>query len=237
MKFVWSESLDQTRQMISSWETNGITSFAKDARTLSLNVLAATGFRRSFEFQPANSEAQNTGGENAESSYRDALSTVLDNAILLMLIPYRYLLLPVFPKPLQRIGQAGLDFKGHMKRMLEEETAALNSGETGVGSLMTSFVKAQDRPGSNREASKMLKGLSVDEVYGNIFVINFAGHDTTANTLAFSMALLATEPNVQDWVAAEVRNLVTEDDSSLDYSHVYPQLLRCRAVLVSPIFT
>jgi cytochrome P450 len=237
MKFVWSESLDQTRQMIGSWRTKGIASFAKDARTLSLNVLAATGFRRPFEFQSANSHTQDTCSEDAESSYRDALSTVLDNAILLMLVPYRYLLLPVFPKSLQRIGQAGLNFKGHMKRMLEEETAALNRGETGVGSLMTSFVKAQDTPGSNREASKTPKGLSVDEVYGNIFVINFAGHDTTANTLAFSMALLATEPNVQDWVAEEVRNLVTEDDSSWDYSHIYPQLLRCRAVLVSSPFT
>ncbi|KAF2712771.1 cytochrome P450 [Pleomassaria siparia CBS 279.74] len=200
MKFVWSESLTQTKQMLAWWTTaassaNGIISVSKDTRTLSLNVLAATGFRRSFSFR-------STSGSDAEpdtaSSYRDALSMVLDNAILLMLIPRQYLSLPFFPKALQKIRKAADEFKHHIERMLEEETAAFEQGKSGAGSLITSFVKASNTYEAKKEASKQPQGLSVKEIFGNIFVINFAGHDTTANTLAFAIFLLATAPEVQD---------------------------------------
>lgn len=239
MKLVWSESLSQTRQMLNTWITganlnHGITSVAKDTRTLSLNVLAATGFRQSFTFQSSSDE--NAGEEtNTASSYRDALSTVLDNAILLMLIPRRYLSLPLIPQSLQRIGKAAESFKKHMERMLVDETAAHKQGRTGVGGLMTSFVKALNNHDANpnsEDPPKQPQGLSVDEIFGNIFVINFAGHDTTANTLAFSMYLLATAPDVQSWVGEEVQRFVDRNDD-WDYGRLFPQLLRCRAVLVS----
>jgi cytochrome P450 len=78
------------------------------------------------------------------------------------------------------------------------------------------------------------RGLSVDEIFGNIFVINFAGHDTTANTLAFTMILLAANPEVQDWVREEVRRVTKAMDvADWDYERLFPQLTRCRAVLVS----
>ena len=141
-------------------------SFAKDSRTLSLNVLAATGFRRSFGFQSANDEGEEM---DVAASYRDALSTVLDNVILLMVLPYRYLSLPVFPKSMQSIGKAGTEFQRHMERMLQEETEALDRGDQGAGSLMTSFVKAMN---TGTECAGPAKGLSVEEIYGNIFVIS-----------------------------------------------------------------
>lgn len=239
MKLVWSESLSQTRQMLNTWTTgaslaHGITSVAKDTRTLSLNVLAATGFRQSFSFQSSSDE--NAGEEtNTASSYRDALSTVLDNAILLMLIPRWYLSLPFVPQSLQRIGKAAEGFKKHMERMLVDETAAHKQGRTGAGGLMTSFVKALNNHDANpnsEDPPKQAQGLSVDEIFGNIFVINFAGHDTTANTLAFSMYLLATAPHVQSWVGEEVQRFVDRNDD-WDYGRLFSQLLRCRAVLVS----
>jgi hypothetical protein len=91
MKSVWIESLSQTEQMIRSWfqSPDRIHSFVKDTRTLSLYVLAATGFGRSFDFQSAKDSAVE---KDMASSYRDALSTVLDNVILLILVPYRYYL-------------------------------------------------------------------------------------------------------------------------------------------------
>ena len=141
-------------------------SFAKDSRTLSLNVLAATGFRRSFGFQSANDE----GGEmDVAASYRDALSMVLDNVILLMVLPYRYLSFPLFPRSMRNIGKAGGEFKRHMERMLREETEALERGDQGAGSLMSSFVKSLN---TETKSAGPTKGLSVDEIYGNIFVIS-----------------------------------------------------------------
>lgn len=45
------------------------------------------------------------------------------------------------------------------------------------------------------------RGLTEDEVRGKIFGYNFAGHDTRAITVNWTLYLLATNPEVQDWVA------------------------------------
>ena len=140
MKFVWSESLIQARDMLQSWtcsKDTGIPSFAKDTRTLSLNVLAATGFHRSYEFR-----GTSQGGNDRSRSYRDSLQTVLDNAIPLMLIFHRLLTFPLLPRSWVRVGEAAGEFKHYMMEMLDEEKSLLAQGRIGTGSLMTSFVRA-----------------------------------------------------------------------------------------------
>lgn len=185
---------------------SGIPSVAKDTRTLSLNVLAATGFHRSYRFRGSNQSETDEAG-----TYRDALQTVLDNVIVLMLVPRRLLQLPI-SRSWARIGRAAAEFKQFMMDMLDKETILLQKGKIGTGSLMTSFVRALDTHQKEEAILKSneglpSKGLTVDEILGNIFVINFAGYDTTANTLAFSMILLAANPEVQDWVSEEVRQV------------------------------
>ncbi|TGO15133.1 hypothetical protein BTUL_0044g00720 [Botrytis tulipae] len=239
MKFVWQESLTQAKEMLATWnhrsESQEI-STAKDMRTLSLNVLAATGFRKSYQFR---SSAQ--AGTDEAGSYRNALQTVLDNVILIMFIPFRYLCLPFMPKYWRLVGKAATDFKVYMEEMLDEESTLLKEGKVGSGTLMTSFVRAlgvhqkEDMVPSRQTAQSPSKGLTVEEVFGNIFVINFAGHDTTANTLAFSMILLAAHPEVQEWVAEELQEVIKDAaDESLEYE-VFEKLNRCRAVLLETL--
>lgn len=225
MGYVWKESLSQTRQMLHTWaQPNAIIRVAKDTRTLSLNVLAAIGFRRSFKFESSTEEVQTGGG----FSYRDALQLVLDNAILVMVVGRKHLLYSWLPAWVQRIGKAAEDFQKHMERMLDEEMAVMNRGDKGTGTIMTSFVRALDQ--HQKDPSK---GMSVEEIFGNTFIINFAGHDTTANTLAFAVLLLAADPEIQEWVAEEVRGVtVGVAGEDWDYATLYPQLVRCRAVLV-----
>lgn len=236
MSFVWKESLKQTREMLQSWNVStnsGISSVAKDTRTLSLNVLAATGFNRSYEFRSSSQKQTDTA-----NTYRDALQTVLDNAILLMLVPPWLLRLPAMPRSWARLGKAAAEFKQYMVHMLDEETSLMDRGEKGTGSLMTSFVRAlgthqKEEATAKPDEDHHSRGLTVEEIFGNIFVINFAGHDTTANTLAFSMLLLAANPEVQDWVGEEVREITVNNHSEdWDYSQVFSDLKRCRAVLV-----
>lgn len=234
MQFVWEESLRQSNQMLSTWiETPGacISSVQKDTRTLSLNVLAAIGFQKSYEFRSSSS----TDSEASES-FRDALQTVLDNVILLMLVPYTFLMAPMMPKRWKRLGHAAVRFKDYMMQMLEEETSALSRNPEGSGGIMTSFVRAlevhkQESP-DLKISKDGKKGLRLEEIMGNLFVINFAGHDTTANTLAFSLLLLAGHPKVQAWVSEEIEAVVK--DMPLDkwnYEDIFPQLKRCCAVL------
>ncbi|KAL8707496.1 MAG: hypothetical protein Q9220_007486 [cf. Caloplaca sp. 1 TL-2023] len=235
MQFVWIESLKQSKQMVHSWvgkSGTGISSASRDTRTLSLNVLAATGFQRSYEFRSSDETPVDEAG-----TYRDALQTVLDNAILLMILPAGLLSLPFLPRSWTRVSQAATAFKQYMVDMLDQETSLQERGDTGTGSLMTSFVRALDVSRKEEAAWKpsedrVVKGLTVDEIFGNIFVINFAGHDTTANTLAFAFLLLAAHPEVQDWVAEEVQHFTSSNNClEWDYDKTFSNLKRCRAVL------
>ncbi|GAB1197740.1 hypothetical protein APSETT444_007043 [Aspergillus pseudonomiae] len=234
MSFVWDESTEQTHQMLGIWASpslDKISSVAKDTRTLSLNVLAATGFRKSYPFQSASDSCHKE--QTNSVSYRDALQTVLDNAILLMIMPRRFLSFSFAPESWQRLAKAAMEFKQHMVRMLDEEVQAFNEGKAGSGGLMTSFVRAMNREdamGKANDASP--RGLTTDEIFGNIFVINFAGHDTTANTLSFGLLLLAAYPSVQDWVAEELLLLA---DTKGQYADLFPRLKRCRAVMLETL--
>ena len=230
--------------MLRSWscqDSDGIQSVQKDTRTLSLNVLAATGFRKSYDFR----SSAETASQDEAVSYRDALQTVLDNAILIMIIPYKYLQGPLVPKNLVRVGNAARSFKKHMMQMLEDETKALQEKKPGSEGLMGSFVRALDthekevvtQPGL-KSSKGGKKGLSINEIFGNLFVTNFAGHDTTANTLAFTMLLLAVHPEIQAWVAEElsaIEPVRTTPVDEWDYDTVFPHLKRCQAVLLETL--
>ncbi|KAK1141724.1 hypothetical protein N8T08_008822 [Aspergillus melleus] len=213
MTFVWDESVKQTRQMLSTWtaaSTSQIRSVAKDTRTLSLNVLAATGFRRSYEFVGANNTSTvpattkptqvEVETENAVTSYRAALQIVLDNCIMLMVMPRRLLSLPFAPASWRRMANAAVSFRAHIARMLDDEISASKQGRLGSGGLMTSFVRALDLKQAEDARGGSGKGMSLDEIFGNIFVINFAGYGTMANNLAFATLLLAAYPDVQEWL-------------------------------------
>lgn len=232
MSFVWSESIQQAENLVSCWLGDGLRSCSKDTRTLSLNVLAATGFKKSFKFRHWKEDERYS---DADLSYRDALQIILDNALLLFILQPRLLSSRYLPIAWQRVGKAASAFKAYMRQMLDEEMRSLEQGAKGSGSLMTSLVRAgDDYSTGSGDVDTRSKGLSIDEMFGNIFVINFAGHDTTANTLAFGVLLLAAHPQVQAWVAEEIRyHCKSASPHSWRYSNMFPKLVRCQAVMVS----
>ena len=86
--------------------------------------------------------------------------------------------------------------------------------------------------GVDRRSNEM-KPLNVDEILGNIFVFNFAGHDTTAISLAYSVLLLVAHPEVQDWISEELNyHLDTSQSEAWKYEEVFPKLKRCLTILV-----
>jgi cytochrome P450 len=232
MASVWTESQRQAIAMLTSWTSfadAGIPSYQRDTRMLSLNVLAGVGFGEYYEFRGSTEPVVDKIGE-----YRDSLQTVLENIILLLIVPFR--VLTMVPGRWARIGNAGIAFKKHMEKMLEDETEALRQGRSGSGGIMPGFVRAADlyhrESAADPNFKGAKKGLSVDEIYGNLFVINFAGHDTTANTLAFATLLLAAHPDVQAWLAAEIDAVAKyKAVEEWDYKLMFPRLIRCRAIV------
>ena len=234
---VWAESLSQARDMLGVWAHNGragTTGTALDTRTLSLDVLAVTGFKKSYRFR-----ASTEPGPDEARNYRGALKVTLDHALFMMLVPARILNLPCAPRSWAAVGRATTDLKQYMSDMLNEEVRLLDAGQPGTGNLMSSLVRASedDQKKKGKDAANGPKGLSVSEILGNMLVINFAGHDTTANTLAYAMLHLAAYPEVQDWIGEELDALLPSSGSSESWSYeeLFPRLKRCLAVMVSRI--
>lgn len=68
------------------------------------------------------------------------------------------------------------------------------------------------------------------EIIGNTLILLFAGEDTTAHTLGWTIWLLATHPDVQERLAEEAREVLGEDSHPADYETV-AQLSYTEAVL------
>lgn len=102
------------------------------------------------------------------------------------------------------------------------------------GNLLESMLAAQRVDGSFSEV----------DIVGNIFTILLAGEDTTANTLAWTIWLLATRPEVQARLAGEAEEVLGGDGAPLNHEDV-ERLAFTEAVLresirlkgVSPMLT
>lgn len=72
--------------------------------------------------------------------------------------------------------------------------------------------------------------LSESKLYGNLFVLNVAGFETTASAMLFALSFLALHEDIQKWVIDEVDCYYTTSESQ-NYAEVYPNLVRCLACL------
>lgn len=231
MDRVWDECLDQAQQMLEYWKgILDVRHTIKDVRRFSLHVLSATGFGKSYPFDPAKEEKVEPGS----MSYKDALHLILENSILLMLCGPRLLtgrFKHLLPKQWALVGRATQHFKAHIVKTINDEK---ESGRN-EGNFISAMAKA------SRESDEAvagghwaIHGLSEPEVFGNIYVFNFAGHDSIAITLTYVITHLAAHPDIQDWVAEEVSHVCNDyrfGDHS--YRHIFPKLKRCTAVVVS----
>ncbi|MCJ1244328.1 hypothetical protein MMC30_001526 [Trapelia coarctata] len=239
---VWTESLRQAGDMLTSWigrKDKAISSTAKDAKTLSLHVLAGAGLGKFYTFQ----SASDILGKSNSMDYRESLYTILQNAVLVIMFSPRLLLLPFMPSKLRHVGKAIAEFNSYMMGVLAEEKEMVSQRKPGTGNLMSSLVRASEEEvhsstlkpsiGNKLEATNHKHGgLTADEILGNMFIFNSAGHETTANTLAYGILLLAAHPEWQDWIAEELDCVLNHENSdSWNYESVFPRLKRCLAVM------
>ncbi|KAI1345676.1 cytochrome P450 [Xylaria sp. FL0043] len=243
----FSHHFGYSRRLLQDWITGHearVTNLEENLRALTFNVLAAAAFQESRS--PEKPSLQLKGRETGTEAYRDTLHVVLENAILLMLLPYRYLNRSLIPKSLSKIGRAAESFKSILMEMVREEAAAIDRDIATSGGLLTPLVRAfgthtflEQEDANERMMSRAKRGmLSADEILGNIFAINFAGHDTVLIALTFTLTLLAVNIDIQDWLSEEItaifRNDVNPEGRSWDYNE-FPQLIRCQAVFLETL--
>ena len=231
----------QANDMLQSWlsyDVNGLNCTCDDTRTLALHVLAYAAFQKSYPFESAAREH----AIDQPLTYRDSLSIILKNALVIMVMPVMVFNIPFLPAKWTQIGKAVAEFRGYMLSQLADEKQLIAEGKQGSGTLISNLVRASDEVSLVKKATEKLKGpeeaydlkpLTTDEILGNIFVFNFAGHDSTAVSLAYSMLLLVAHPEVQEWIAEELELFLdTEDRESWTYEENFSKLQRCLAVLV-----
>lgn len=229
------ESIIQSTGLIHYWSSkSSITSVAQDTRTVSLHVMSGAIFGKSYPFRGADEDVPTTA-ENS-SGYGEALKTILDRCIPLVVLGRKNLSKPWLPKSFRELYHATLVFQDHMTKAYEGEKRAMMRNDKLENNLMTSLVRASlaDADQKGKITGFRQEGLTEEEVYGNVFVFNFAGHDATANSLAIGICLLATRPDLQDWIAEEINTTLTGVESTdSSYEAAFPHLPRCLAVVVS----
>jgi cytochrome P450 len=231
-KLVWKESLVQANDMLRTWMSKGragIGGVEQDAMTLALHVIASAGFGKSYPF----SGGVQYPAEGHSLSYREALNLVLTNVFLTIIIASVSLPSILLPRKVAEVKQGLIEFKQYMVEMVEEERRSSRHHGSEKDNLMSILIRAAASDGND----KGRKGFTDNEIFGNLFIFNLAGHHTTANTIVYALVMLSAHPQWQDWVYEELTTVFEgkEKVEDWDYNSAFPQLKRCLAVMVSSI--
>ncbi|KAL9093516.1 MAG: hypothetical protein Q9165_003911 [Trypethelium subeluteriae] len=253
-RLVWTESLHQAQAMMTNWvgkDGRGdrtVHTVDADAMRLSLHVISRAAFGRRVKWPHEEREESNAekGGETDRPevppghtmAYKEALQDLLEHVIWLVILPQWFLRNSPF-KVHRRAHEALLEWGKYMNEIYTEKRAEVVNGETTgdridlMGALVrgAGFAEGDSLKEVSTEADAekgILAGnklLSDEEIIGNAFVFILAGHETTANTIHFSLVLLAMNPGAQRRLQKDVEEIFGERDiSQWDYENDFPKL-------------
>lgn len=195
---------------------------AVDTQTIALHVLSFVG----FGVQQAFGEDTKDPKPGYTMAFYEALNRILANLLLAIVIPETIKTMPFMSVRMQKLAVSMTEYKQYVNEMLRNE----RDSKVRASNLTSVLVRASDDERKTEDGRTNVV-LSDEEIVGNMFIFNVAGHDTTANTMAFGFALLSVYPEVQDWLHEEITHTFGDKESP-DYETMYPQLRRCLAVLV-----
>jgi cytochrome P450 len=227
---VWRESISQAGDMLQSWmsasSTRGVTSTESDTMTLALHVLTAAGFGKSYKFAGGLTKP----AEGHSMTYKDALGIILKNPLVTIIMSSARFPAWMLPRKVVKVSEAIGNFKAYMTEMVEEERRSIADGEGDKDNLMSVLVRAAEL---SKADEKGRNSLTDEEIFGNLFIYNLAGHETTANTLAYAVALMSTNRGVQDWIGEELDAVFGSEQNvkKWQYEKAFPQLKRCLALM------
>jgi len=126
MGLVWTECIRQANEMLDFWkDCSDIRQTGKDVRRFSLHVLTSTGFGKSYHFDRSTDEKVREGDS---MTYKDSLSLILENCILILLLGPKLLtgsLQRFLPKHWRLVGQATSTFKKHIAESISRKRRSL----------------------------------------------------------------------------------------------------------------
>ncbi|EKD19127.1 putative cytochrome P450 monooxygenase [Drepanopeziza brunnea f. sp. 'multigermtubi' MB_m1] len=239
-RLVFEESVRQAEGMMELWAGKGgntgavmkLSDTAEDAATLSLHVISAAGFGvpqfwenqrpKDGEGLPGFSTEELTNGH--QLSFKVGLTELLNNLVWFVLVPPWMLKVSPF-KFHRRAYQAFLECSTYFRELLEIKKKQICLGEIDKGAmdLLGPMIKANYE--ENQTDLFVGATLTREEILGNSFIFLFAGHETTANNIHFSILLLAMHLPTQRRMQVDIDSILgSKSSSAFSYQHDMPRL-------------
>ncbi|GAB7360880.1 hypothetical protein MBLNU230_g0866t1 [Neophaeotheca triangularis] len=243
---VWRESLHQAQVMVEGWMPKGVADsgpvwdVASQAMRLSLHVISRAGFGVRLTW-PHEVDSDQKVPEGHTLTYKDALSLLLENIIVVMLTPHW--LLKRSPLKFHQVAwESFVEWGKYMQEMYRDKREEVRKGESREGlDLMGALVKGAGITSetlNSSDGTDAEKGngqlLTDDEILGNAFVFILAGHETAANTIHFSLLFLAMHWSSQEHLQNDLDAILGDKPvSDWDYDEDVPKLFgsMCGAVM------
>jgi cytochrome P450 len=229
MEEVWEESKRRVRETDFGRGSDGggngaltLHGVRNTFNVLAMHVLANVAFGQDMELQSV--------GQGHRDSLMGCLGTILQNILLTLVfssVPGPEWMLP---KTLRELKAAVAEFRLYMEEFILRDMQGGKTGSLGKKkSLLSAMVQANEAEKHGMAKSGGRPSFLTDsELYGNLFVFNLAGYETTASTFTFALSYLALHPEVQEWIAEE---LDAHYEITSPYQETYPKLVRCLAVM------
>lgn len=241
--YIFRESIMQTQGMIDYWlggsaeegkaESGRVETLEHDTMTLALNIIAHVGFGLRLlwpgQRMPEDADARSRKygdrkpSEGHSMTFAESLATVLEKIFLCLLVPKSLLRILPF-QAAKEASAARWNYEQYMQEFLRDKKAAAES-EDEIGAqeesgmdIMGQLVKTKYGKQKKKAVSDGAQ-LSDEDIIGNCFIILVAGHETTANTLHFTMIELATNPAAQRALQADVDRLLGRESDPRGWSY------------------
>ncbi|KAI3736017.1 hypothetical protein L6452_15548 [Arctium lappa] len=142
---------------------------------------------------------------------QNELGSILMHAIQSLYIPGSRFFPSARNKRMEEIDH---EVKDLIRSMIDDRTIAMEAGETGhddlLGILLQSNYDEIQKTGNERF------GMSIDEIIEECKLFYFAGHETVANLLVWTMVLLSRYPQWQELARDEVFEVFGNNNPDID---------------------
>jgi cytochrome P450 len=235
METVWSESQQQANKMMTYFidvEGGTTSGTVTGLRKIAFNILSSIGYGMPTDWTADTKER----AKDEKMDYMEALHHLIEGLLLLVVFPPRLLKQSWMPKALRQKGEAFYAFFDHSSILLQRERESLKSSGTPRNNFISSLAAVNDQEADSyeQEGQKNKPAFTKEEITGNLYQFTLAGYDTTANTMAYAVAMVVAYPEWQEWILEEVERVQKEVTDPKSYQEVLPKLERCLALMVSP---
>ncbi|KAH8128751.1 hypothetical protein ACSS6W_003814 [Trichoderma asperelloides] len=226
---VFREAIAQTQGMLRMWagpdgntRKEPLVSLQRDTMRLALNIISYVGFGMRLLW-PGETHAAGTdpkllkyGSHNPSAghqlSFTDTMEFLLEHLLILLVFP-RWILKLL---PFEKIKKAVLSYDEYVKYMnelLDEKIEDARKGDHIEGMDLMGQLAKSCFGTDNKDAT-----LTREEIISNAFIMFVAGHETTANTIHFTLIFLAMNPDAQRKIQKDIDDILQgQDPKDWDY--------------------